>query len=193
MRTKRKITNSFEAWWFIYSHPKLNVQDRSEVTPEEADKMEAEGFLITRDTGGKCYRIWRHLWCHALDHNLDIFYARVNKERGGRVDDDKSKNKFIECWLEFGPIYYGYAYSGDNKPMGDWDDTTLLHHCHDSDLDTGGSTFDEGLIRLAKNVLKKYGDYNDKLAEHHSKRWCGKPVCGDCKDTKRMLKEMKLD
>jgi hypothetical protein len=180
-KTKRKIRNAYDAYWFLYYHPKLNVMERTEVTPEEADKMEKEGYLITRDTGGKCYRLWRHLHRRALQDNLDIFYTKTNKPGGhGRVDKDKSKNKYVECWLEFGPLYYGYAYSGGKEPMAEWDNQTMLHHSHDIYLDTGGSTFDEGLVNLAKNVLKRYGDYSEKLAEDGSRRWCGKPVCGDC-------------
>jgi len=182
MKKNRSIRNAYEAWWFLYKHPKLNVQSRHEVTPKEADKLEKKGFLITRDPCGKCYRVWRHHFEHALDSNLDIFYTKTNKPGGhGRVDDDKSKNQHIECWLEFGPLEYGFVYGGGKEPVGDWDTETMLHHCHDPRLDTGGSTFDEGLIRLAKNVLKYYGNYSDKLADHLSKRWCGKPVCADCK------------
>lgn len=184
-KTKRKIKNAYDAYWFLYYHPKLNAMERNEVTPEDADELEKKGYLITRDPSGKCYRYWRHLHRHALDVNLDVFYTKTNKPGGhGRVDDDRSKNKHVECWLEFGPIYYGYAYSGGKEPSGDWDDTTMLHHSHDIYLDTGGTTFDEGLVRLAKNVLKRYGDYSEKLAEEGSKRWCGKPVCGDCEQFK---------
>jgi hypothetical protein len=192
MKTKRKIANAYDAYWFLHDHPKLNCQSRHEVTPEEADKLEAEGFIITRDTGGKCYRVWRHHFHHAIDH-LDIYYTKTNKPGGhGEVDDDKSKNKYVECWLELGPTYHGYLYSGGKEPMGDWDTETTLHHSHDPSIDTGGSTFDEGLINLAKNVLKRYGDYSDKLADHHSKRWCGKPVCADCKESHRGLKALGL-
>lgn len=188
MKTKkktRKIANAYDAYWFLYNHPKLNCHERNEVTPEEADQMEKDGFLITRDIGGKCYRVWRHLFVHAMD-SLDIFYTKTNKPGGhGRVDDDRSKNKHIECWLEIGPAYYGYCYSGGDEPMAEWDTETRLFHSHDPYIDTGGSTFDEGLVNLAKNVLKHYGDYSDKLADSHSKRWCGKPVCADCCDRDR--------
>ena len=184
-KKKRSIKDAYDAWWFLYNHPKLNVQERDEVTPEEAADLEAGGSLVARDSGGKCWRVWRHLWRHALDENLDIFYARTNKPGGhGRVDDDASKNKWAECWLEFGPIYYGYAYSGGKEPAGDWDTETTLHHSHDPYLDTGGGTFDQGLVRLARNVLRRYGDYSDKLAEEMSGRWCGKPVCGDCEQVR---------
>lgn len=186
MKTKRKIANTHDAYWFLHGHPKLNVQERSEVTPEKCDEYEKKGHLVSRDTGGKCYRYFRHARRHAIDCNLDIFYTKTNKPGGhGRVDKDTSKNKHIECWLEFGPISYGYAYSGGEEPMGEWDTETRLLEGHDYRLDSGGETFDEGLIRLAKLVRKHYGDYDSKLADEGSTHWCGKPVCPDCNRAKR--------
>jgi hypothetical protein len=187
---KHKIGNAYEAWWFLYEHPKLKLPERHEVTPKEADKLEAEGFWITRDVGGKCYRMYRHLHRHALEENLSIHYAKTNKPGGhGTVVEDDSKNKHVECWLEFGPLEYGYSYSGGKKPMADWDTVTVRHHYHDVDLDTGGTTFDEGLIRLAKNVRKKYGDYKEKGRDGY----CGKPECADCKDIGRTMKRLGLE
>jgi hypothetical protein len=194
MSKKHKITNAYEAWWFMYEHPKLKLSERHEVTPEEAAKLEAEGFWITRDVGGKCYRMYRHLHRHALEENLSIHYAKTNKPGGhGRVDDDQSKNKHVECWLEFGPLEYGYAYSGGKEPMADWDTETVRHHYHDIDLDTGGATFDEGLIRLAKNVRKKYGDYEELNYPESRDTDCGKPECADCKDIGRTMKRLGLE
>lgn len=206
-KAKRKITNAYEAYWFLHDHPKFVLRERTEVNPEEADKLEAGGFLITRDqlvkiedpshpqwlgeptvhtrngalyAGGKCWREWRHLLRRALEENLDIHYAKTDRPGGhGRVDDDPKKNMNIECWLEFGTVYYGYAYSGGNKPQGEWDTQTARHHGHDYRLDAGGSTFDEALVRLARNVLKHYGDYRPAKGEGR----CGKPVCGDCAGT----------
>ncbi len=190
-KTYHKITNAYEAWWFIYEHPAMRLPERNEVTPEEAAKLEAEGFWITRDVGGKCYRMWRHLHRHALDENLSIHYAKTNKPGGhGRVDDDDRKNKHIECWLEFGPLAYGYMYSGGSEPNGEHDTETMRHLYHDVDLDTGGTTFDEALIRLAKNVRKKYGDYEERADRIGNE--CGKPECADCKETRRTMKRLGL-
>jgi hypothetical protein len=176
------ISNSYEAYHFLKSHPKLNAQSRHEVTSEKANELEKKGFLITRDPCGKYYRVWRHQFECALDSNLDIFYAKVDKK--GFVNKDKKKNKIIQCWLEFGPLQYGFVYSGTDKPQFKEDDTTMLHHVHDSKLDTGGPTFDEGLVLLAKNVLKYYGDYGKEPP-------CNKSQCADCKEVKAMLKRFK--
>jgi hypothetical protein len=187
---KHKITNAYEAWHFLYEHPKLKLPERNQVTSKKADKLEAEGFWVTRDVGGKCYRMWRHLHRHALEENLIIHYAKVNGR--GRVGDDESKNKHIECWLEFGPLEYGYAYSGGKEPS-DWDTETTRHHFHDIDLDTGAATFDEALVRLAKLVRKKYGDYEDKVWPASRNQYCGKPECADCKEIGRTMKRIGLE
>ena len=57
----------------------------------------------------------------------------------GMVDDDESKNTKVEVWLEAGP--YG-------------------EHCniHDWDLDCGGDTFEEAIIKLADLVKQYYDD-----------------------------------
>jgi hypothetical protein len=163
---KRVIRNAHDAYWFLKDHPKFNVPERTEIDEDEIEEAKQEGFKVTVDQSGKAYRIWPKIIRHALDCNLDIFYTKVNHPTRGRVDKDASKNKYVECWLEFGPIYYGYAYSGCETPLSEWDDTTMLLHSHDTDLDTGAPTFDEALVKLAKLVLKHYGDYEDK----HSQR-----------------------
>jgi len=154
----RSIKNAYEAFWFIRNHPKFRLLDRMEVTKGVAKKLEAEGHLISRDKDGTCYRYFRHCHREAIDFNLEIFYAKTNKPGGhGRVDDDKKKNKYIECWLEFGNEYYGYM-TGSGEGY-EWDVKTGRMSSHDIELDCGGTTFDEAIVRLAKKILKHHGDY----------------------------------
>lgn len=81
-------------------------------------------------------------------YNLDIFYTKVDPDTN-RVEDDTSRNTKIACWLETGPAQYeDFAQK-------------YINNVHDYHLDTGGDTFDEALIKLAKNVLEVYGDYYD--------------------------------
>jgi len=177
MKTYHKIGNALDAYWFLHEHPKLQRQMRTEVSPKEARKMEKAGYLISRDRSGKCWRYYRHGPIPAICENLSIFYTRTNKPGGhGRVDDDKSKNKFIECWLEFGTVEYGYACGDVNA---DWDVDTHEMNYHDYKVDSGGSTFDDALVMLARKVRKEYGDYSPQTRADK----CGKPVCGDCVGT----------
>jgi hypothetical protein len=189
-----KISNAYDAWWFIFEHPKLMLEERNEIAPEEAAKLEAKGFWVTRDVGGKCYRMYRHLMRHALDENLDIFYTKVNAPGGhARVDDDPKKNKYVEVWLEFGQLAYGYLYSGSAEPAGDWDTETALLHYHDTDFDCGGPTFDEALVNLAKKVRKKFGDYRPDPEQRRQNGKCGKPTCADCDDIIKTMKGTGLE
>ena len=176
MKNKHRISDAYGAYWFIYYHPKFMLRERNEVTPKEANKLEAEGFIITRDVGGKCYREWRHVYRHAIDSNLDIHYAKTDKPGGrGRVNDDPKKNKYTECWLEFGTEFYAYVYSGTSKSIYA-DEETMRHGSHDPNLDSGGSTFDQALVMLARKIKKFYGDYADSTGREGK---CSEP-CADC-------------
>ena len=175
------ISNAYDAYWFLHQHPKFQRRHRNEITPEEAEVQEVQGFLITRDKGGKCYREYRHVRVPAIGENLDILYAKTD---GKRVNKDHSKNKHIECWLEFGPVEYGYMGGGQY----DWDTETGEMFYHDWRLDCGGPTFDAALIRLARLVRRVYGDYKPWVRHDH----CGKPMCADCKHTDEVMKSIGL-
>ena len=88
---------------------------------------------------------WLYLHRYAIECNLDIHYAKVDEKR--RVNDDRSLNKFVEVWLEFGPIKQVVS-----------DGHLHLQHSHDINLDCGAPTFDEALIKLARLVQRHYGN-----------------------------------
>jgi hypothetical protein len=157
----RRITNAYEAWWFLYYHPKLKVNFQMEVRDEKhAKEFANRHYRMKKDKGGNLWAVCKSLTRHAIQENLSIHYTKTNKPGGhGTVVEDKSKNKHIECWLEFGPLNYGYAVDWEWKEDHARES---LQYTHDYRLDTGGTTFDEGLVDLAKNVLKVYGDYKDK-------------------------------
>jgi hypothetical protein len=173
----RSIKNAFDAYWFLHDHPKFRLRERDQVTKRSADRLEKRGFLVTRDKDGKCWREWRHLFRYALDENLDIHYAKTNSR--GVVVKDASKNTVVRCWLEFGQLLYEYP--------SEWHTSTQRLNYHDINLDCGGDTFDEALIKLAKLVLKHYGDY---ASEPIMEGECGQPVCADCKATERTWKRL---
>ncbi len=185
MKKKRyhKITDAYNAYWFIYNHPKFQRQIRSEITPAEADEQGKLGFKISRDRGGKCWRYHRHAVVPAIEENLSIFYTKTD---GKRVNDDRSKNVFTECWLEFGPVEYGYMCGDVNA---DWDVETHEQNFHDWKLDCGGSTFDEALIKLARNIRRIRGDYSPQTRADK----CGPKPCADCKEVGVTMKRLGLE
>ena len=152
----RKIKNTYDAWWFLHDHPKFNVPER---IPKEdlVPRKDRKFYKNYHDKGGNNWWVCRVLQQIALTSNLDIHYVKVDETR--TINKDKSKNKTVECWLEFGPLKYGYSqpeYEIKEKAR------EYLQHYHDVDLDCGAATFDQALIILARKVLKKYGDYKEK-------------------------------
>ncbi len=75
---------------------------------------------------------------------LDLFVVKINPKTK-RVDNDSTKNTKTEIWLEAGPYLY-------DEPHG-------CKWSHDLDLDCGGYTFEDAIIKLAEPVEKKYGRY----------------------------------
>jgi hypothetical protein len=169
LQEKRKITDGFGAWWFIYYHPKLNCRVRTPESPVDAARSKRKGFIVTKDRGGQHWREWRHEFHRAIEENLSIFYTLVDDK--GEVNDDRTKNVNPECWLELGHLEWGY--------MSEWDTSTALMPFHDVELDCGGPTFDEALIELANLTFKHYGNYRLKKNMVREGK-CSRP-CADCK------------
>lgn len=69
---------------------------------------------------------------------LWIHVAKVNPVTN-ETDDDETKNKKVEIWLEC------FLDNEDGR-------------FHDIDLDCGGDTFEDAIIKMASLVKKKYGD-----------------------------------
>jgi hypothetical protein len=179
-KPKRKITSAYEAWHWLYSHPKLMLRARNPEPKDHANALKKQGFIITRDKNGQYWREWRHSVHHAVVDSLSIFYAKVDAD--GEVNDDASLNVNEECWLELGPMEWGYA-----TP---WDEETSLMKYHAVELDCGGKTFDEALVEMANLVLKEYGNYRKK-GKYPQEGACGKPKCADCGSVKRMVRNIK--
>jgi hypothetical protein len=175
-KARRVIASAYDAYWFLKEHPALRIRERIAVSPSKAKKLAARGFIITTDRGGKCWREFRHMHRHAMDHNLDIFYVKVDKKNV--VNDKKSKNVHDRVWLETGAPEYGYHWDGQAVSELLW--------THDYRLDCGGRTFDEALVELANLVLKFHGDYVNDNDEH--KTCGGVDSCADCKEHARWEK-----
>ena len=155
---KRKIKTAYQAYWFLYEHPKLSVPERRKITGREAAKSVKAGHVVKRDRNRQQWEYNKVLFRHAIDVNLDIYYCKTNGR--GRICEDKARNIHEECWLEFGPLKYDYhSFDHKTKQPYSWDKETTLQHVHDWRLDCGAKTFDRALIKLSRNVLRHYGDY----------------------------------
>ena len=82
--------------------------------------------------------------------SLDIDLVLVNPETNS-IDDDESNNTGLRYWLECGPWRWIEMF-----PSGRCSE----HSSHDIDLDCGGATFEEAILKLRDLVLGKYGDYD---------------------------------
>ena len=78
---------------------------------------------------------------------LDIYVTKVNPKTK-RIDDNEKLNTKVEVWLECGK----YLFDEHRKEY---------LPCHDIDLDCGGDTFEEAIIKLA-NLVKKYYKQEEK-------------------------------
>lgn len=80
------------------------------------------------------------------------------------VEDDKSRNTHTEIWLECGPWL--------KEPDSETGEIER-QLSHDIELDCGGDTFEEAILKLAHLVIKKYGDYDPSAPEYQigSEQW----------------------
>jgi len=148
-----KISTAYDAFWFLTEHPKMRCRAAVLISPEDAKtvtRSKGERLRTVKDempwAKDKSYLLREFgLYREAISCNLDIFWARVDRRR--KVNDDPTKNKFAECWLEFGPIKQAVS-----------DGALHILHYHDIRLDCGAPTFDGAIVRLARLVKKFYGD-----------------------------------
>ena len=98
------------------------------------------------------YDAWDFLFEHKMfrRHFRELLYIMVVKVNPltNEVDDDQTKNTKTQVWLEVGP----------------WSEQ---YHTHDWDLDCGGDTFEEAIIKLAELVKQYYDDDGTKKSEKH--------------------------
>lgn len=92
------------------------------------------------------YTAWNFLQEHKIFNDrfsYDLWFEIVKVDPKTNAIDyqDTTKNTKVQVWLEHGPY------------DAEWGACT-----HDIDLDCGGDTFEEAIIKLAKLVEGKYGD-----------------------------------
>lgn len=203
-KKKREILFAHQAYWFLYGHPAMRLRYRAPVDEPESQFWKDHGDMVKCENG-VYYAEHRHSHTHAIEKNLDIFYARVDET--GTINDDETKNRYTEVWLEFGPIIYESDQKREinqhrleeAKEYG-WEaredailpeDYTKVTSQHDWKLDCGAPTFDEALVKLANKVLKEYGDYQDDEDEEKA---CGGPEkCADCAYTSNICRHLGIE
>ncbi|MGB7281577.1 MAG: hypothetical protein WBE13_04875 [Candidatus Acidiferrum sp.] len=161
-----RLRNAYDAWWFLYYHPKLSVPGR--VPVEKGHRLsgkkgvlnisEKKIYRLSTDRGGNLWMACKRLKLRAIECNLDIHWAKVDSTRV--VNDNPKLNTNVEVWLELGPMYYGYC-QPEFEADQDHDRDYLINY-HDINLDCGAPTFDEALLILAKLVRRHYGDYREE-------------------------------
>ena len=97
------------------------------------------------------YSAWNFLNQHKMFNDkfmpeLWVEVVKVNPETNS-VDDDSDKNTKVRIWLEHGPYDEKYGFT------------------HDIDLDCGGDTFEEAIIKLAELVQKYYNVDGVRISE----------------------------
>lgn len=83
-------------------------------------------------------------WVEITPHMVDGY---------GVINPDPQYNLYLEWWVECGPYIYETVdpFNYQEKEF------TILH---DTDLDCGGKTAEEAIMKLAELVLENYGDYD---------------------------------
>jgi hypothetical protein len=123
------LSSFYEAWWWLYKHPAFFKHGIRSGQP---------GFFEA----------------------LDVSVQKVNPKTGV-IDDDPSKNTRVEIWLEVGP--WGDPASEElSKIWGDIPPDHPISHgiaTHDYELDCGGATYEEAIIKMATLVKEHYGTY----------------------------------
>ena len=98
-----KIATAYDAYWFLYEHPKMQCREALILTAEHSAVLDkGERIRTVKDEmpwlPDATYQIREFKFTRrALDMNLDVFCTKVDEKR--RVNDDPKKNKFVACWL----------------------------------------------------------------------------------------------
>lgn len=102
----------------------------------------------------------------AFPANLDVDVVKVNPETNS-IDDDKSKNTATRIWIEVAT----YANKDKYQERDGWpEDAFKGYCCHDYQLDCGGATYEEAIIKLANLVWKHYGIYGHRKSNQNGKK-----------------------
>lgn len=110
----------------------------------------------------KIEKVYDWLELHPLfksqfNKNLHIEYVLVNPKTN-RISNKKKKNTKVRVWLEVSYPHFEH----DESFLGT---EARFISTIDAKLNSGGDTFEEAIIKLAKQVYKHYGDYTMEAYE----------------------------
>lgn len=74
----------------------------------------------------------------------------------GEIDDDDTKNVDLQVWVEAGPWVNLQEHSPDAVPPEGWNRYNRWGSSHDYNLDCGGESVEEALLKLADLVDLHY-------------------------------------
>lgn len=86
-------------------------------------------------------------WERGVDAGLEFRPVKVNPD-SGEIDEDPSRNTRLEIWVEVFPT----DLRGDD----------LAPRLHDYACDTGGATYEEAVVAVAREIYRRHG--NDRVA-----------------------------
>jgi hypothetical protein len=132
-----------DAWNFLVKHKIFNLRVTQSSIIEPNSIM---GFILDKRIGDLYKNVNRISY---FDLHLSIMVVKVNPKLN-KIDADDSLNTETQVWLESGPICLineDLEIDGDN-----------IGGSHDYELDCGGPTFEEAIIKMSHLVKEKYGD-----------------------------------
>lgn len=93
-------------------------------------------------------------WERGVDEGLEFRPTLVNPETES-IDEDKAKNTALRIWVEVFPCSMTEGRNGIRL--------------HDYECDTGGATYEEAVVRVAKEIYAIHGHDREALR----RRWSG--------------------
>lgn len=133
----------FAAWHYVNNHPMFwHFQGYVAEGQPKASDFVTDNWGFGSMAAGTQVR--RSLPPTAPAADVDV--ARVDED--GHARNDESLSLHTEVWLEAGHIVMQ-----PNPAMG-WQND----HYHDYELDCGAATYEEAVIKLARNIWEKYGN-----------------------------------
>lgn len=128
-RPAQMFTNFYQAWWFLYNHP---------IFDDTPKRMTLEESTIP----GTFSR---------FEDCVDVDIVKVNPGTDC-IEKDDNLNTKTRVWLECGPWVH------KDREAGKYDSKEFFPEgpSHDWNLNCGGDTYEEAIVKLANLVSQNY-------------------------------------